>query len=222
MTFCLVPISPKIFLKILSLHICILYISPHGFGQTLFLHGQASGWLLSNPETSPLSQIGFRYIPELSIGEKIDTGFSADMDVSLNSYAFGSFVKNQNPEYEKNVKPYRAWLRLASNTFEIRAGLQKINFGSATLFRPLMWFDRIDPRDPLQLTDGVKGLLARYYFLNNTNIWLWGLYDNNEIKGFERTPTTNSSSEYGGRFQIPVLKTAKPFFVSIIAAPIYT
>jgi hypothetical protein len=169
------------------------------------LHGQASGWLLSNPETSPLSQIGFRYIPELSIGETIDTSFSADMDISLNSYAFGSFVKNQNPEYEKNVKPYRAWLRLASNTFEIRAGLQKINFGSATLFRPLMWFDRIDPRDPLQLTDGVKGLLARYYFLNNTNIWLWGLYDNNEIKGFERTPTTNSSSEYGGRFQLPIL-----------------
>jgi len=54
--------------------------------------------------------------------------------------------------------------------------LQKINFGSATLFRLLMWFDRIDPRDPLKLTDGVYGLLLRYYFHNNTNIWLWGLY----------------------------------------------
>jgi hypothetical protein len=52
--------------------------------------------------------------------------------------------------------------------------LQKINFGSASMLRPLMWFDQMDPRDPLQLTDGVWGLLGRYYFLNNANIWLVG------------------------------------------------
>jgi hypothetical protein len=174
-------------------------------GQTWSLHGQASGWLLSNPEPSPLSQFGFRYIPEFSIGERIDSSISADMDISLNSYAFGIFAKNEHSKYEKDIKPYRAWLRLASNTFEVRAGLQKINFGSATLFRPLMWFDRIDPRDPLQLTDGVDGLLARYYFLDNTNIWLWGLYGNDKIKGLEITPTKKSSIEYGGRFQLPFL-----------------
>jgi len=55
------------------------------------------------------------------------------------------------------------WIRLSTKQFELRAGLQKINFGSATLLRPLMWFDKIDPRDPLQLTDGVYALLARYY-----------------------------------------------------------
>jgi hypothetical protein len=177
----------------------------HASGQMYSLHGQTSGWFLTNPDTSPLSQIGFRYIPELTLSEKIDSTVSADMDLALNGYAFGSFARKQNPEYERNIKPYRAWLRLASNEFEARAGLQKINFGSATLFRPLMWFDRIDPRDPLQLTDGVTGLLARYFFLDNTNIWLWALYDNNDMKGWERTPTAHSSFEYGGRFQLPVL-----------------
>jgi len=83
--------------------------------------------------------------------------------------------------------------------------LQKINFGSATFLRPLMWFDKIDPRDPLQLTDGVYALLARYYFQNNTNIWLWGLYGNDEIKGWEIFPSFNDKIEYGGRIQTPVL-----------------
>jgi hypothetical protein len=72
------------------------------------------------------------------------------------------------------------------------------------MFRPLMWFDQIDPRDPLQLTDGVYGLLGRYYFLNNANIWLWGLYGNNERKGWELFPSKKNSLEYGGRLQIPM------------------
>jgi hypothetical protein len=138
------------------LFFCCWLATAHG--QIWSLRGQASGWIISNPEISPVSQMGFRYLPELSIGKKIDSSLFADMDVSLNSYAFGNFDKDKNSKYEKNIKPYRAWLRLASNTFEIRGGLQKINFGSATLFRPLMWFDKIDPRDPLQLTDGVNGL----------------------------------------------------------------
>ena len=203
MTLRRTSISSGTFLRTLFLYVCFISFGSFLFGQTVSFHGQASGWLLSNPDSAPLSQTGFRYIPEFSLGEKIDSSISADMDISLNAYAFGNFARNQNPEYQKDIKPYRSWLRLASNTFEVRVGLQKINFGSATLFRPLMWFDKIDPRDPLQLTDGVKGLLARYYLLNNTNIWLWGLYDNNDIKGLERTPTTNASFEYGGRFQVP-------------------
>ena len=181
---------------------CVLTIAQ---GQTWSLHGQVSGWLLSNPDTAPLSQIGCRYIPELSLNDPCDSTLSIDMDVSLNGYTFGNFGKNQNPEFDKNIKPYRAWLRLVSHTFEVRAGLQKINFGSAVIFRPLMWFDRVDPRDPLQLTDGVTGLLIRYYFLDNSNIWMWALYDNNETKGWEMTPTDPASFEYGGRIQIPVL-----------------
>ncbi len=174
------------------------------FGQSFSLHGQASSWLTSVPERSPVSQAGFRYIPELSIGRTLDSGFAADLDLSLNTYVAGDFATSQHAEYEGKVKPYRGWIRISSNEFEVRAGLQKINFGSATLFRPLMWFDRVDPRDPLQLTDGVYGLLVRYYFLDNANIWFWGLYGNDETKGWEVVPTTKKSTEYGGRIQTPL------------------
>jgi len=62
----------------------------------------------------------------------------------------------------------------------------------------------MDSRDPLNLTDGVWGFLGRYYFLNNSNIWLWGLYGNNNPRGFERVPGNKRFPEYGGRIQVPV------------------
>jgi hypothetical protein len=169
------------------------------------VQGQASTWLKSNPDESLVSQAGFRYIPELSIQNGLGDDVTADMELSLNAFATANYAKNRSASYEARIKPYRGWLRLASSTFEARVGLQKINFGSATLFRPLMWFDRIDPRDPLQLTDGVYALLLRYYLLNNANVWLWGLYGNNETKGWEIAPTKDKSIEYGGRAQTPLL-----------------
>jgi hypothetical protein len=69
-----------------------------------------------------------------------------------------------------------------------------------------MWFDQVDPRDPLQFTNGVWAILARYYFLNNANIWLWGLYGNHETKSWEIAKTSDKIPEFGGRVQVPVLK----------------
>ena len=103
-------------------------------------------------------------------------------------------------------QPYRFWVRYSGPRFEIRVGLQKINFGSATILRPLMWFDRMDYRDPLQLTNGVYGALGRYYFQGNINIWLWILYGENKVKGWEIAPSLAGTPEYGGRLQIPVSK----------------
>ncbi len=68
-----------------------------------------------------------------------------------------------------------------------------------------MWFDRMDPRDPLQIAEGVKGLLFRYYFLNNANIWLWMLLGNDKVKGWEMLPSASEVPEYGARVQIPFL-----------------
>jgi hypothetical protein len=68
-----------------------------------------------------------------------------------------------------------------------------------------MWFDRLDVRDPLQQTDGVYGALARYYFLNNANVWAWALYRNDDPKGLESFPTDESHAEFGGRTQAPAL-----------------
>src|SRR5690606_40300081 len=97
------------------------------------------------------------------------------------------------------IKPYRLWARYSGNQFELRAGLQKINFGSATILRPLMWFDQMDIRDPLQLTDGVWAMLGRYYFLNNANIWLWVLYGNEDPKSWETFRSEEHTSELQSR-----------------------
>ena len=80
----------------------------------------------------------------------------------------------------------------------------RLNFGSAVLIRPLMWFDGLDPRDPMQFSEGVYGALVRVFFNNNANVWLWGLYGNDEIKGWELFPTKPERGELGGRVQYPI------------------
>jgi hypothetical protein len=67
-----------------------------------------------------------------------------------------------------------------------------------------MWFDRLDPTDPLQITEGVWGIRARRDFLNNSNIWLWGLLWNDETKGWDLFPTKKNNVEFGSRYQMPV------------------
>ena len=172
--------------------------------QNITLNGQLSGWLIANDEDPLVSQIGIRYIPELAIEKAIDDQYVIDALISLNTYGTINFYDSEDTDIEARIRPYRIWGRVGSNRFETRIGLQKLNFGSATLFRPLRWFDRIDPRDPLQLTEGVYGLLMRYYFQNNSNIWLWGLYGNDDPKGREIAPTTENSIEFGGRVQMPL------------------
>ena len=184
---------------------CFLTIPESLISQTIESQGQLSGWMTVTEDESSPTQVGLRYIPSLFVSKYITGEYSIDAELSLNSYGTGLIHDLDDIETDGKIKPYRLWLRLSGSQFEVRLGLQKINFGSAMLLRPLMWFDRIDPRDPLQLTDGVYGALFRYYFLNNTNIWLWGLYGNDETKGWEVIPSDDSTIEYGGRFQHPVL-----------------
>ncbi len=181
-----------------------IYSSNIIFSQSLEFNGQAIGWVTSKPNETLLSQTGLRYLPEFTFEVQLIEKYQFEFDLTLNGFITESFIKNKESEFDGKVKLYRASFSLKSDVFEARAGLQKINFGSATLFRPLMWFDKIDPRDPLQLTDGVYGLLARYYFLNNANIWLWCLYGNNELKGFEFVLTKKENIEFGGRVQVPI------------------
>ncbi|MBS4013994.1 MAG: hypothetical protein KGZ97_09615 [Bacteroidetes bacterium] len=149
--------------------------------------------------------LGAREIPQLNQSLFLGKDYSLDFEASANISASTGFeFSNYDIEYDGRIKPYRFWGRFSSNQFELRLGLQKINFGSASLLRPLMWFDQVDPRDPLQLTDGVWGILGRYYFLNNTNIWLWGLYGNDGPKTWEIGQTSKGTPEFGGRIQTPM------------------
>jgi hypothetical protein len=174
--------------------------------QDASLKGQFSGWLALNDEKPSTPRFGLRYLPTFSLGRAGEKTLSLDTELAVNVFASAAAPDWRDFQAEGRVKLYRLWLRLSSSRFEARLGLQKINFGSASLFRPLMWFDRLDPRDPLQITDGASGLLLRYYFLNNANFWLWGLYGNDEPKGWESAPTARRTPEFGGRVQWPLFK----------------
>ncbi len=177
----------------------------NSYSQQVRFSGQAVGSLAVNPADPFQSLVGLRYLPKLTFEKSWDKGYKIDAEVSLNSWGSGLLWRTDSINFDHNLSPYRVWLRFSTNQFEARLGLQKINFGSASILRPLMWFDQIDPRDPLQLTDGVKSLLLRYYFLNNANIWVWGLYGNEGPKGWELLPTGKDNFEYGGRVQLPFL-----------------
>ncbi|MFC1477914.1 hypothetical protein ACFL57_00460 [Candidatus Margulisiibacteriota bacterium] len=170
----------------------------------LSFNGQLSAWGTAGEMRIDDIQAGVRYIPEWQTGMRLSDDENLDAEFSLNSYyttPLNSF--NDIDEYTF-IRPYRLWVRYSTDQFEARAGLQKINFGPAKVLRSLMWFDRIDPRDSQGLTDGVYGLLLRYFFLDNSNIWLWGLYGNEETKGLETTATYSRNMEFGGRYQFPV------------------
>ncbi len=161
--------------------------------------GQVTGWSVLQFVRPVNTQLGGRFVPTLMGKYR-----NLDAEVSANLQSVGDFSRARRDTAIHTLKPYRAWLRYSGENWELRGGLQKINFGAAKMFRPLMWFDRMDVRDPLQLTDGVHALLGRYFFENNANIWLWSLIGNEQPKGFESIGTAKWLPEIGGRFQFPL------------------
>lgn len=173
--------------------------------QKVEFQGQLSMIGSYSPDNQLEGFLGGRYIPELSYlipMDSMQTRFF-DFEASANISGSTSFSLYDTANSDGHISPYRIWARYNAKQFELRVGLQKIDFGSATLLRPIQWFNQIDPRDPLQLTNGVYGVLGRYYFLNNANIWLWTLYGNEKTRGFDAVETNKKIPEFGGRFQYP-------------------
>lgn len=200
--------AAQLVLIVLMLIISGKYISANEriIKDTLSFKGQLSTWLLLNENRTLDLWAGGRYLPQMNYGLNLNKNRLLDFEASANLNGFIGKSIEDSSSYDGAIKPYRIWGRYSSNQFEVRVGLQKINFGSASMLRPLMWFDQIDPADPLRFTDGVWGILVRYYFLNNANIWLWTLYGNKNTKGWEILATDKQSPEIGGRFQYPVTK----------------
>ena len=147
---------------------------------------------------------GARYIPEASYKIPITNNSAFNLLASVNLASTISFRPFTTSIGTTDFDAYRVWARYATDNYEIRVGLQKIDFGAATLLRPLQWFNQMDPRDPLQLTNGVQAVLGRYYFADNTNVWLWMLYGNDNTRGSDVFATDNNTLEYGGRVQFPI------------------
>jgi len=166
------------------------------------ISGQLSGWTTETyTQENWENNTGLRYIPEVDIKQPINDDSFMDAEISLNGYVATS---GSDVHEDYDLELYRAKLRFATTQTETRVGLQKINFGPARLLRPLRWFDRLDPTDPLQMTDGVYALRFKYVALNNANLWLWVLYGNEDPKGYEILPTASGNPELGGRLQYPV------------------
>jgi hypothetical protein len=165
--------------------------------------GQLSGWLIESDIYDHWeNSTGIRYIPELNISHELDNETVLDSEISLNMFSSagsGPYMDNSD------IDLYRADIRYTTTHTETRIGLQKINFGPAVILRSLKWFDRLDPTDPLQLTDGVYALRFRYDSLNNANYWIWLLYGNDDPKGYELLASTSDNIETGGRVQYPLL-----------------
>lgn len=173
--------------------------------------GQASAWVQYAPDNWMDFSANGRYIPQLNYKIPVKKEHLFDFEVSANINGIFDARLFESTQFDGKIKAYRAWGRYSNAHLEVRAGLQKITFGSAQMIRPLMWFDRMDPRDPLQLTEGVWGVLGRYYFNNNANIWIWGLYGNNDAKGLDFIPAIRNSPEGGGRIQLPLPKGEMAF-----------
>jgi len=168
-------------------------------------NGQLVGWTTAQFENPFMLQPGGRFVPTITGKFELKSSSYFDFEASLNMNGNITIEDMSKSTLTGDIKPYRVWARYATDKIEIRAGLQKINFGQAKMFRPLMWFDGMDVRDPLQLTDGVYGVLGKYFFENNANLWLWGLIGNENRKGWEMFGTEKWKPEVGGRIELPVL-----------------
>lgn len=208
---------------LLPVTLCLGQDSTALLRDSLVFKGELISWLNVNPANELPFAAGLRYLPQLNYRLPLPTPRHSaatahrqpralrgnrlfDIEASANIFANANFRPFDSLRTNGLLKPYRLWARYSGPQWEVRAGLQKINFGSAILLRPLMWFDQIDPRDPIQFTDGVWGVLGRYYFLNNANLWLWGLYGNHQRRGWDLAPTSSRRPEWGGRFQQPLPK----------------
>jgi hypothetical protein len=131
--------------------------------------------------------------------------FSLDAE-AVNSYSMVADWQDDGIEPSMDDQLSRGWLRASTPKSELRIGLQRLNFGSAQVLRPLQWFDTLDPKDKLEQTEGVHAVLLRHYFLNNSNIWLWAIRGEGKQRGLIPLVTKEGSLEFGGRLQYPLLK----------------
>jgi len=192
------------FLLLMGWQWSIAQDSSNRIKDALQFHGQWSGWVQYNFTKPDQIDLGTRYIPEFQYQQQLSKNRLINFDASIYLLGSSSIVFSDKNTFSQSIKPYRFWIRYTTKHLEVRLGLQKINFGSANMLRPLMWFDKVDTRDPLRLSTGVYGVLIRYYLSNNANIWFWTLYGNKDPRGWELIPGNSKIPEFGGRFQWPL------------------
>jgi hypothetical protein len=150
----------------------------------------------------PDAELAMLWQPDLAVKYPISAWLSLGLELSGQNRVSGIW-DNANQDLDIYGEVYRYVLKLDTPQSELRAGLQRINFGSAQILRPLQWFDNLKPLDKLEQTRGVKALLARHYFNNNSNLWLWAMTADEDLKGNEMLLSKPDTFEWGGRYQFP-------------------
>ncbi|MFH1958179.1 MAG: hypothetical protein ABIJ15_06855 [bacterium] len=166
-------------------------------------NGQASGWLMSGGALDE-TYLGFRYIPALNLSHTLKNNLKLDAEAAYDIRCQTALNNGGDFPDNTDIEFYRFWVRCTRPQDELRLGRQKLNFGPAKILRTLRWFDRLDIRDTLQITEGADALLYRRYFPDNSNIWGWVIYGNEGRKGLEMCGSEEGRPEIGGRWQFPV------------------
>ena len=187
---------------------CSLSAQETGTGTTsnkLRFGGQLSAWGYITPDLADGLWLGARALPRLNYTIDLGKNRSIDFEVSGSVYGEAGYDELRLSDNNGDINFYRAWARYSGNRTEIKLGLQRISFGTSRMFRPLMWFDKVDPRDPLEITNGVWGGLFRYNFPNEANVWLWGLGGNVRLRAWDFARSAGKlRPEVGGRVQYPL------------------
>jgi hypothetical protein len=156
-----------------------------------------SAWRLEETNV----ELGFRYLPGVTFFAPLSSVWSWDAEATVNLYGITHNPAHRDFTSVNDARWYRLWSRWYTDRFEVRLGMQEIAFGPAKLLRTLRWFDQKDSRDPTEFTEGVRGLLFRYYFENQSNLWGWLMTGNDEPMGISPLVTLRDTIEGGGRWQ---------------------
>ncbi len=192
-------------LLFLALFVCyLLPAAPAVRGGDLAYHGELTAATAVEDEAGDGFTAGFslRYLPAAEYTRTWPGG------LGFRSELAGAFAialdRDGDGDWESDFEAdlHRAWLRLDRPRWELRLGLQKLNFGPARLLRVLRWFDAIDPNDPTGYTQGVTGLLARITPAARSTLQGWLLTDDSVLQLPEATRAGTVAG--GGRIQLPL------------------
>ncbi|MFO7659429.1 MAG: hypothetical protein R6V77_00785, partial [Candidatus Cloacimonadaceae bacterium] len=102
------------------------------------------------------------YQPDINVSHSFSPDFKM-AGQAMGNVLFRQIFRSGEDDFMQRGKLYRLWVKAGTPQLEARLGLQRLNFGSAQILRPLQWFDNLDPTDILERTEGVQALLVRKY-----------------------------------------------------------
>ena len=181
----------------------ILFICLNLAGETLdFMNDLSFSYLFFDTEKSSGRNFTGDLLSQLDLYIYDNGSFYIDAEITSElSFDYNQYRKEVSQKEKADL--YRAWMRMAGEKYDLRIGLQKINFGPAQLLRSLQWFDQLDPRDPDQTTSGVESIVFRRFFGSSGVIWLWLINGENKFRGTDIFNSAEGEIESGARLEIP-------------------